>query len=116
MRLFFNCSVGIIQKSKNCILTALLSLRTTAISWPDKNERQEIAKQFQDKFLFPHCVYIIDGTLFPLATKPQLDDDVDYTGRKLGYTIIAIILCDNEHQIRHYMAGNPSMCHDEQAF
>lgn len=116
MRLFFHCGVGTIQKAKRRVLTSLLALKTTAIHWPDAEERLEIAKRFQDKFDFPHCVFIIDGTLFPLSTKPQLDDAAGYNGRKLGYTINAIILCDDERRIQMYMVGNPGTCHNERAF
>ncbi len=116
MKLFFNCSVGVIQKTKQQVLTAVLSLKNIAIKWPDKNKRDKIVLQFQQNYNFPNCVYIADRTLFLLATKPQVEDAADYNGRKLGYTINAILICDDERRVRHYLAGNPETCHDERAF
>jgi hypothetical protein len=116
MRHFFHCGAGMIQKAKNQVLEAILSLRPLAIKWPDNRERSKIEKRFRDSFQFPNLVFIADGTLFPLASKPRLADAADYSGRKLGYTINAIILCDDQRRVRDYLAGNPGTCHDERAF
>ena len=115
MKLFFPASVGAIEKAKDRVLTAILDLRQFAICWPNETERKEIAARMYAKFEWPNCVFIVDGTLFPFATKPQLEDAADYKGRKLGYTLNAMILCDDKRRIRSYLCGNPGTCHDERA-
>jgi hypothetical protein len=115
MKLFFPASVGGIDNAKKRVLQAVLALRNIAIVWPDEEERKEIARRMHAKFDWPNLVFIADGTLFPFATKPQLEDAADYKGRKLGYTLNAMILCDDRRRVRAYLAGNPGTCHDERA-
>jgi hypothetical protein len=115
MKLFFPTSVGGIENATDRVLKAILGLRKLAISWPDEEERKEIAARIHAKFDWPNCVFIVDGTLFPFATKPQLEDAADYKGRKLGYTLNAMILCDDKRRVRSYLVGNPGACHDERA-
>ena len=56
-------------------MQAVLALRNIAIVWPDEEERKEIARRMHAKLDWPNLVFIADGTLFPFATKPQLEDD-----------------------------------------
>ena len=66
----------------------------------------------QSMYDFPHCVCIADGTLFPLAFEPQTEDAPDYSGRKYGYSLSTMIVCDHKRRIRHYLAGFPGSAHD----
>ena len=93
--------VGVLEESRHRLvdIEASLDIVMSRFNQPDEAEQCKISKRFQDKFNFPHCVFVIDGALFPLAKKPKLEDAADYNGRKLGYTINAIFLCDNEHWI-----------------
>jgi DDE superfamily endonuclease len=59
---------------------------------------------------------MIDGTLFPLFFAPQTEDAPDYSGRKYGYSLNALIVCDDQHLIHYYLAGWPGSAHDEQVF
>ena len=97
-------------------MEAILNLKEEVICWPNESERREIARRFEHKYGWQNCVYIIDGTLFPLTRKPQVEDYSDYWGRKLGYTINAVILCDDKRRILYYLAGNPGTCHDQRAW
>jgi hypothetical protein len=65
------------------------------------------------KFNWLNCVGLVDGTLFPLAFAPQTEDAPDYNGRKYGYSLTALIVCDDQHLIRYYLAGWPGSAHDE---
>jgi len=117
MKNFFRAGgSGSMENWRNNAMEAILCLREQVIRWPNELERQQIAKRFERKFGWRNCVFIIDGTLFPLTTKPQLEDYPDYYGRKLGYTINAVILCDDERRILYYLAGNPGTCHDQRAW
>lgn len=84
--------------------------------WPDEEERDQIALEIDSEFDFPGCVGIADGTLFPLATKPQTGDAADYSGRKYGHSLTTMIICDHKRRIRHYLAGYPGNAHDNRVW
>jgi hypothetical protein len=97
--------------------TAIRSVKEqTLTSWPDEDERKEIAKCFYRDFGFPNCVGIADGTLFPFAFRPETDDAPDYKGRKLGYTLTCMVICDDKRFIRYYLTGWPGSVHDNRIF
>jgi DDE superfamily endonuclease len=73
-------------------------------------------RKIQSKYDFPHCVGIADGTLFPLAFEPQTEDAPDYSGRKYGYSLSTMIICDHTRRVRHYLAGYPGSAHDNRIF
>jgi DDE superfamily endonuclease len=98
------------------VTVALSSLADEFIKWPDSTERLEISEAIQKEFDFPHCVGIADGTLFPLAFEPQSVDAPDYSGRKYGYSLSTMIICDHKRRIRHYLAGFPGSAHDNRVF
>jgi hypothetical protein len=56
----------------------------------------------------------MDGTLFPLAFRPQSKDAPDYSGRKHAYSLSALIVCDDQRRIRYINAGWPGTAHDNQ--
>ena len=58
-------------------------LRNKAITWPDEEERKEIAVEIQREFQFPNCVGFMDGTLLFFAQKPAIHDAPDYSGRQI---------------------------------
>ncbi len=94
------------------VTKALPSLSSEYVRWPDAKERVEIAREIQRLYNFPHCVSIADGTLFSLAFEPQTADLPDYSGRKYGYFLSTMIVCDHKRRIRHYLAGFPGSAHD----
>ena len=59
---------------------------------------------------------IADGTLFPLAFEPQTEDAPDYSGRKYGYSLSTMVICDHTRRIRHYLAGFPGSAHDNRVY
>jgi hypothetical protein len=70
------------QKHRDRCVIALNSLRDKYITWPDENERKQIARRIEKKFFLPNAVSLMDGTLLPLAIAPSCDDAADYHGRK----------------------------------
>jgi DDE superfamily endonuclease len=94
------------------VMRAILSLRDDFVSWPDEKERVQIAREIHTLYDFPHCVGIADDTLFPLAFEPQTDDAPDYFGRKYGYSISTMVICDHKRRIRYYLSGYPGSAHD----
>lgn len=112
----FGVGYGSAHNYRKRVTAALRSLSDEYIRWPDSNERQTISQEIQREYDFPHCVGIADGTLFPLAFEPQTEDAPDYSGRKYGYSLSTMIICDHTRRIRHYLAGFPGSAHDNRIF
>lgn len=108
----FSIGRGTAQKYRARATKALWSLRNQAIAWPQADERQAIAARIEREYKFKHCVGFVDGTLFPLAFEPQTRDAPDYSGRKYGYSLSTIIVCDDQRLIRYYLTGWPGCTHD----
>ena len=81
------------------------------IKWPSAEEGNEISNRIEQKFGFPNCVGSIDGTLLPLECRPTINGE-DYKGRKFGYSVHAMIVCDDQGIIRDYVVGWPGSTHD----
>ncbi|OQR84372.1 hypothetical protein THRCLA_23080, partial [Thraustotheca clavata] len=62
--------------------------------------------------IFPGCIGFIEGTLFPLETKPMLYGK-DYYSGKGNYAISALIVCDDLKCIRYCNVGFPGSAHDQ---
>jgi hypothetical protein len=82
------------------VTKALLQYRDSFIKWPDFSERKQISKEIHQQYDFPHCVGIADATLFPLAFQPQTVDAPCYSGRKYGFSLSTMIICDHNRKIR----------------
>ena len=76
-------------------VVAIHSLQSKYHHWPDKDEHNAIAQWIQQKFTFPNCVGLIDGTLNPFTYKPQMEDAVDYSRCKYGYLLSTLVVCDD---------------------
>lgn len=112
----FAIGYGTAEKYRRRVTKALLQFRDKYIHWPDGNERKQISQEIHRLYDFPHCVAIADGTLFPLAFEPQTQDAPDYSGRKYGYSISTMIVCDHKRRIRYYLSGYPGSAHDNRVF
>jgi DDE superfamily endonuclease len=112
----FGVGYGTAEVYRRRVTIALNSLADEYIKWPDAAERKSISQAIQEEFDFPHCVGIADGTLFPLASEPNTVDAPDYSGRKYGYSLTTMIICDHKRRIRHYLAGFPGSAHDNRVF
>ena len=112
----FGIGKGLSDVFHRCVTTAILSLRDVHYTWPDADERRELAKLGEIQCDFPNCVGIADGTLFPLAFEPEVTDAPDYSGRKHGFSITTMIICDYNKKIRYYLAGYPGSCHDNRVY
>jgi DDE superfamily endonuclease len=112
----FGVGYGTAAKYRDRVTTAIRSLASEYIRWPNPEEREQIALEILKKYGFPHCVSIADGTLFPLAFEPETEDAPDYSGRKFGYSLTAMIFCDHKRRIQHYLAGFPGSAHDNRVF
>lgn len=112
----FKIGYGTADVFRSRVTIALQSLSNTYYFWPDATERLKIGKEILKEYGFPHCVGVADGTLFPLAFEPETKDAPDYSGRKYGYSLSTMIICDNKRRIRHYLAGFPGSAHDNRIF
>jgi hypothetical protein len=115
-RLVFHIGYGTTGLYRDRVTKALRSLKDRFITWPDAQERFELGYEANVRYSIPHCVAIADGTLFPLANEPETEDAPDYSGRKFGYSISTMIICDLNRKIRHYLAGYPGSVHDNRIF
>lgn len=84
--------------------------------WPDKEEKKIITHQTHQKYGWPNCIGFIDGTLLGLFFKPRRNDSGDYVGRKYGYTLSVLIICDRNLHIRCFNAGWPGSTHDDRVW
>jgi hypothetical protein len=85
-------------------------------TWPDENEREQIARRIEKKFFLPNAVSLMDGTLLPLAIAPSCDDAADYSGRKFRYSLTVNIINDDHRKIRAYLAGFPGSAHNNRVW
>jgi hypothetical protein len=100
LRSLYKKGKGTFELFKDRVVKAIRSMRDTYIFWPNADERKAISKRFDDKYCFRKCIGIIDGTLTPLAYPLSTEDAADYHGRKTGYGISSLILCDDKRMIR----------------
>ena len=91
----YGCAYSYIQR---CI-TAIHSLRNVMIVWPNIEDRDAIADRIEQRYGFPHCIGFVDGTLSPLASKPQHHGE-DYYTRKACYAMNGLVVCDDQRKIR----------------
>ena len=113
LRSIFKKGRGTFENFKNRCIDAIIDcLGKTYYSWPIEGERKEIAKRFKKEFGWPNCVGIIDGTLLPLALKPESMNAPDYHGRKYNYSLTVLIINDDKRRIRYFLAGWPGRTHD----
>jgi hypothetical protein len=95
---------------------AIRSLRNQVITWPNRQERVQIARRFRNKYDFINLIAIADGTLFPLTYQPESDDAPDYHGRKFAYSMTCMIVNDDNKKIRFYLSGFPGCVHDNRVY
>jgi hypothetical protein len=112
----FSIGSGTALLYRKRVTRAIMSLRDKYYFWPKEEERKQIALAIHEKYNFPHCVGIADGTLFPLAFEPQSDDAPDFSGRKYGYSFTTMIVCDHTRRIRYYLSGFPGSVHDNRVW
>ncbi|OWZ22005.1 hypothetical protein PHMEG_0003349 [Phytophthora megakarya] len=96
---FFGIGKGSVKNYVWRACHALLKLRDSTITWPDNEERQMIAARIQEKYAFVNCIGLVDGTLLLLEFKPKRNGE-DYFSRKGGYSLNALVICDDVARIR----------------
>ncbi|CAG2198528.1 unnamed protein product [Mytilus edulis] len=83
---------------------------TKLISWPDHQEQQDIAVQFQLQSQLPGVIGALDGTHIRISG--AIGGDVDYINRKGFPSVQLQIVSDNRMMIRHAFTGWPGSTHD----
>ncbi|KAJ0394561.1 hypothetical protein ATCC90586_002756 [Pythium insidiosum] len=83
---FFGFGKGSTKNYIKRATRAILKLEDKVITWPDSDERRQISRRIREKYAFPNCVGVIDGTLLPLEAKPVVNGE-DYYSRKGGYAV-----------------------------
>ena len=112
----FGISHGLVQIFVDrCTRAVLSELRNDAIVWPDADGRKYISRRIQEKYGFPNCIGMLDGTVLPLAFKPTLYGE-EYWYRKGGYAVHCLIICDDETRIMDFLVGWPGSVHDNRVW
>jgi hypothetical protein len=73
---------------------AVLSVFSDTVFWPNADEWVEISRWIHDKFHFPKCVGMIDGSFFGLAYKSEVHGE-EYFNCKQQYVINSMIFFDD---------------------
>ncbi|KAI8828370.1 hypothetical protein BJ741DRAFT_539739, partial [Chytriomyces cf. hyalinus JEL632] len=76
---FNNTRIGRLSTFTKRVFVAILSLEKQYVQWPNSAERTAITTAIQGKYAFQNCVGFIDGTLFPIETKPSESGEDFYT-------------------------------------
>lgn len=112
---FFKMSKGSFLSYRDRMVVVLLKHLDDTVFWPEADERKEIAKRIEEKYLFPNCVGFPDGTLLPLELKPSLNGE-DSFSRKSCYAVNTLITCDDICRIRDVVIGWPGSVHDNRVW
>lgn len=112
----FGIGRGTTQLYRDRVAEAICKLSDRFLKWPDAEERAKIAKRMLIEYGWPNCVAIADGTLMPLAMEPETEDAPDYSGRKYGFSLSVMVICDDRRRILYYLAGWPGSAHDNRIF
>jgi len=111
-RQMFGIGQGTADVYRDRVMRAILKLRPTFYTWPNKDERKKLSKKVMKKTGFPNVVGVAEGTLFPLAFEPETEDAPDSKGRKHTCTLTVMIVCDCDRKIRYCHSGYPGSAHD----
>jgi hypothetical protein len=98
------------------VISAILdNLVPQFLTWPSTNERLLTSARFSEKYGFPGCVGIVDGTHVILHNSPSFDAP-SYWTRKQQYAINLQVVCDDRRKIIYHQVGYPGSCHDSSCF
>jgi hypothetical protein len=112
---FFGLGMGSIYNYSEKLISTLLQLKERLLCWPCLEERQLISERNERRFGFPGCIGIIDGTLFPLNSKPTVCGE-DYFTRKGHYAVHSLVICDDNTRIRYLTLGWAGSVHDNRVW
>lgn len=108
-------SVGSVHSYVDRCVKVILSLENQTLFWPDVRERVELKSRIKEKFYFPNCVGMVDGTHLGLMEKPS-EHGEDYFTRKCEYGVVAMVVCDDKRRIRYLNVGWPASVHDQRVW
>ena len=95
--------------------SAILKLQKKVISWPEDEEPKSISARISKAYGSVNYVGLIDGTLFPLAFAPMLNQE-DYFTRKGNYAVKGLIFCNDTAKITWVEMGWPSSVHNNRVW
>ena len=97
------------------VIAALLNLWDRTVVWPTADHRVAIKSAVHAQHGIPQCVGFVDGTLFPLAQRPNANGE-DYFDRKSNYSLNAMVVCQHDRRITYIFTGIPGSYHDQRVF
>ena len=66
-------STGAVNKFRDRVFAAMLSMKKEVVKWPNKRERKKISARFKQNHGIPGAVEIVDGTPVVLSQRPHVD-------------------------------------------
>jgi hypothetical protein len=115
-RNIFAIGRGTIELYKTRCLKAILYLGNQFLQWPDAATRRSTSDRIHNEQYLPRCVGFVDGTLIPLMEQPLRADRADFFGRKEGYSLSSLIVCDDRRRIMYHYSGWAGASHDSRIF
>ncbi|XP_062588991.1 uncharacterized protein LOC134250654 [Saccostrea cucullata] len=110
----FDVSMSTVHATLKRVNNAINKKLWNVIQWPDFNEQNEIAREFQLRCGLPDIVGVLDGTHIRLAS--CINGDTDYMNRKHFPSIQLQIVVDHDMLIRDIYTGWPGSTHDARVF
>lgn len=84
---------------------------------PSPEEEELIAASFYDKYKFPGCRGVLDGSHFKIRPPLRyLDAPRDYFNRKQTHSINMLVLGDDKFLVRYLNAEQPGSVHDSAVY
>ncbi|XP_061166373.1 putative nuclease HARBI1 [Saccostrea echinata] len=107
----FGISPSSVIRARDRVMNSILThLKSKFIKWPNPNELNQIANNFQQKNGFPGIAGALDGTHIRIA-KPTNHGD-SYINRKGFPSLQLQAVCKEDMMFTHVFTGFPGSCHD----
>ena len=90
------------------------NLQEEYVSFPEGETLKSIIKGYEEKYGFPNCGGVIDGTNIPIIAPDHSHGD--YLNRKGFYSLIMQGVCDHQYIFRDINIGWPGRVHDARVF
>lgn len=103
---------GTVDKYKERVSLAIISLREDYLTWPNVSERKQISLKWQEEHKVPpNMICAMDGTYIYLSVAPARNRR-DYNTRKKRYGLNLLLWCDHKLRVRWYEFGWPGSVGD----
>ncbi len=110
----FGVHPGEVHRYYKKIVPAMCDLGRRYIFWPDAVERGRISAELQEVSGLQGVVGMLDSKHF-VMTSPELEP-ASFRNRHHDYSINAMVVCDNDLNVRDLYVGEAGSLHDARVF